>query len=249
MTDYTPHTISTKEAVNGNGFYGLAYDNRDQGFILNTLQNLTASHDIDKGNFWALTQYALGTIRSLQNDLREAEGQLAVKDERIRLLEQLSTTDMLTGLLNRRGFMEGLEKELIKTNRDVMHGGILVMIDLDNFKTINDTYGHKAGDDALMLVAQTLNAHIRKMDYAARLGGDEFVLIFSNAHKVESTARLQKLARKLNSLSLRWDDTLIPVRASLGIHAYKKGDSMETVLASADSDMYEMKKDKQSRQN
>lgn len=247
MTDFSRNAAPLYNGFSMEKPYPMYQDHPEQGFIMNTLQNIAADSEINKGNFWALTQYALGTIRALQHDLRASQAALEEKEERIRLLEHLSTTDMLTGLLNRRGFMEALEKELVKTNRDMVKGGLLIAIDLDNFKTINDTHGHAAGDEALKLVAQTLNAHIRRMDTAARLGGDEFVLIFSNAHKIESSARLQKLARKLNTLSLKWKDDFVPIRASIGVHAYNKGESMETVMAKADSDMYTMKKDKQTR--
>jgi diguanylate cyclase (GGDEF)-like protein len=217
----------------------------DHGFILNTLQQLATEQNFNKTNFWTLTQYALNTIRALQKDVTDAHNLLVQKNEQIELLERLATTDPLTGLMNRRGFLDAMEKELCKTNRDKIEGGLVIIIDLDNFKMINDTHGHEAGDEALNLVAQTLNAHIRKMDTAARLGGDEFILIFANAHPIEASARLQKLARKLNSLSLKWNGDHLPIRASLGIHAYEKGDSMNKVLSNADSDMYKAKKEKQ----
>ena len=218
----------------------------DHGFMLNTLEQLATESNFSKTNFWTLTQYALTAIRSLQKDLSKAHNDLIQKNEHIEKLERLVTTDPLTSILNRRGFLDTLEKELSLTNREQADGGLLIMIDLDNFKAINDTYGHSAGDEALKLVAQTLNAHIRKMDSAARLGGDEFVLIFSNAHPIEASARLQKLARKLNNLSLKWNDNYIAIRASLGIHGYEKGDSMHTILAKADSDMYNSKRGKKS---
>lgn len=241
----TQHILSHSNEKNFEVLYPGMPAKNDHGFVLNTLQHLATETNFNKTNFWTLTQYALNAIRALQNDLNAANASLAEKNERIEALERLATTDSLTTLLNRRGFMDAIEKELDKTNRDLAKGGILIMIDLDNFKSINDTYGHDAGDEALVQVAHTLNAHVRKMDTAARLGGDEFVLIFSNAHPIETSARLQKLARKLNSLTLKWNDEHIAIRASLGIQTYEKGDRLDTILSKADADMYNTKRFKQ----
>ncbi len=191
--------------------------------------------------YWAMLRQAISTVHALESKLSESEKLNAQKDTHIQSLQKLATHDELTGLANRRGFMEILDKELVKTSRDVSQGGLLVMIDLDNFKLINDTYGHKAGDEALILVAQTLQAHIRRMDCAARLGGDEFILIFPNAHKIEIAARLQKLIRRLNTLHLKHEGEIIPIRASLGTQSYQRGDKITTILNGADESMYQNK--------
>ena len=224
--------------------YHEAFFNHDGFTGENLPQSRRTLPDVSKMGLWSLTRYALTTITSLQKQVSVTQDLLQEKDDEIALLRQLATTDPLTGLLNRRGFLNELEKELCKTHRDTSRGGLLIMIDLDNFKAINDRYGHNVGDEALRLVSQTLTAHIRKMDTAARLGGDEFVLIFANAHPIETSARLQKLARKLNSLSLKTDEDFIPIRASLGIQSYDKGDNMDAVLRKADGNMYENKRRK-----
>src|SRR6185295_9638211 len=148
------------------------------------------------------------------------------------------TTDELTGIRNRRGFHESFVRELDRCDRGQSGGGLLVLIDLDNFKAINDTYGHAAGDAALRLVAQTLAGEIRLMDTAARLGGDEFVLLLSNTTKGEAAGRAQRLGQLLNNLALAWQGDIIPVRASLGLRAYAKGDKTESVFSAADSQLY-----------
>ena len=79
------------------------------------------------------------------------------------------------------------------------------------------------------------------MDIAARLGGDEFVILFSNAQRVASVDRAQKLARKLNSLTLKFEGHRIPIRASLGIETYGKGDTIKSVFDKADASMYRAK--------
>jgi diguanylate cyclase (GGDEF)-like protein len=216
----------------------------DQSLILNTLQDMSASDIRETDNLWRLTKAALAAVRNLQDDLGLAKGELIRRQTRIEALERIATTDELTGLTNRRGFMDAFDREMDRTNRGQTQGGLLIMVDMDNFKAINDTYGHGAGDEALRLAAQSLQAHIRRMDMAARLGGDEFVLLFSNADPVGAVDRAQKLARKLNSLTLKFDGNRIPVRASLGIQRYAKGDSIETIFSKADALMYKAKEER-----
>lgn len=174
--------------------------------------------------------------------LRQAHNLITKSEERIAELERLSATDELTGITNRRGFMRSFERELDRVSRDKSQGGLLVMIDLDNFKTINDTYGHAAGDAALKVVASTLANDIRTMDMAARMGGDEFVILFVNTTRKEALERAQFLIKKLNNLSFVWKGEEIDVRASLGLKEYKKGNKAANIFSAADANMYENKK-------
>lgn len=218
----------------------------DQSLVLKTLQDISVEDMRDTDNLWRLTKAALAAVRSLQHDLTDAQAELIRRQNRINDLEHLATTDELTKLTNRRGFLDAFEREMDRTNRGQTVGGLLIMIDMDNFKAINDTYGHSAGDEALKLVAMTLQAHIRRMDVAARMGGDEFVILFSNADRIGAVDRAQKLARKLNSLTLKFDGNRIPVRASLGIQSYQKGDSIEGIFNKADMRMYKAKEERKS---
>lgn len=224
----------------------IAYHNMpaiDQNLVLKGLQDMALQDKADVQGLWRLAKAALAAVRALQNDLGAAQVELMNHQRRIADLEAMVTTDELTKLANRRGFMDVFDREIDRTNRGQTVGGLVIMIDMDNFKVINDTYGHAAGDEALKLVGQTLSAHIRKMDVAARLGGDEFVLLFANAERVASVDRAQKLARKLNTLTLKYQGHRIPIRASLGIQSYAKGDRVETVMNRADEHMYNAKKE------
>lgn len=219
----------------------------DQSLVLGSLHELAVEDKKDTQNLWNLAKNALIAVRRLQIDLNRATLDIQAKSTRIAELESLLTTDELTKILNRRGFFDMFERELDRTNRQISTGGILIMIDLDNFKAINDTYGHSAGDKALQLVAQTLSIYIRKMDCAARLGGDEFIVLFSNTDQIASLERAQKLARKLNSLILKCDGHRIPIRASIGIEPYNKGDSVQGIFNKADAKMYKDKETKETR--
>lgn len=213
----------------------------DQTLVLSSLNELASEDKKDVHNIWNLAKNALVALRKIQTELGKAHKEILSKETRIQELEDLLTTDELTKILNRRGFIDMFEKELDRTNRAISTGGVLIMIDLDNFKIINDTYGHDAGDKALQLVAQTLSIYIRKMDCAARLGGDEFIVLFSNTDQASSLDRAQKLARKLNSLTLSYNGHRIPVRASMGIEPYNKGQSMQGIFKNADAKMYKEK--------
>ncbi len=177
--------------------------------------------------------------------IERAEDTIRAQESRISKLEALATTDDLTGLRNRRGFFDIFMQELDRCERGLSRGGLLVLIDLDNFKAINDTAGHMAGDACLRLVARTLENEIRTMDVAARLGGDEFVILLSNTCKEEAAGRAQALAWQLNHLSLAWYGEEIPVRASLGLRAYKAGDEPGRIFNDADIALYGNKRGRQ----
>ncbi|NCO02624.1 MAG: GGDEF domain-containing protein [Alphaproteobacteria bacterium] len=176
--------------------------------------------------------------------LEQAKKIIRMQASRIEELNRIATTDELTNINNRRGFIQTFERELDRAGREKkggmkrLKGGLLIMIDLDNFKGINDTHGHACGDAALKLVAQTLKMDIRKMDVAGRLGGDEFVVLFTNTTKKESMDRVQRLIRTLNNLSFIWEGHEIPVRASIGVREYHPGDKTGRIFSAADKALY-----------
>ena len=176
--------------------------------------------------------------------LENAERDLASKDERIAHLEKILTQDELTSITNRRGFYKAFEAELERTNRGHTEGGVIVMIDLDDFKSINDTHGHGAGDQALKIVAEYLHKTVRSMDVAARIGGDEFIVLLSNTTISKSMKRAQKLGKDLNNITFKSDGHKIKIKASLGLQEYKKGDTIDSIIKAADQGMYDNKESK-----
>lgn len=187
----------------------------------------------------------IAMLRHAYQMIEDAEALIMRQESRIAQLEALATTDELTGLTNRRGFFDAFMAELDRCARGVSQGGLLVMIDLDNFKTINDTFGHMAGDACLRLVARSLQGEVRAMDVAARLGGDEFVLLLSNTTKQSAAARAQDIAWRLNHLALAWYGEEIPIQASLGIKDYKRGDRPDSIFNAADMALYDRKRKRQ----
>jgi diguanylate cyclase (GGDEF)-like protein len=154
------------------------------------------------------------------------------RDRQRRELAQLSRSDPLTGTLNRRGFAERFAAELAD---HVRHDGRplgLIVIDLDDFKRVNDTRGHAAGDDLLCRVAETLGAALRPSDVLGRLGGDEFAVLLPEAGPGELRAAAARLEQRLGGVA----------GASIGLAALPvDGLDAESLHRAADSDLYRAK--------
>ncbi len=174
--------------------------------------------------------------------IKLAELRLAEKEKKIEELESLASTDPLTGLLNRRGFENFFMQELERTRRHNTFGSVLVIIDLNKFKEINDTYGHQAGDACLKKVGECLLKNIRGVDAAARIGGDEFALLLSHTDPEKSANCLHQLRRSLNSLQAVWQETTLNISASLGLRHVSDTCSFETAYHAADRALYNDKK-------
>ncbi len=171
-----------------------------------------------------------------------AEQTLAEQRARIAQLESLSITDELTGLLNRRGFDAALDQAIARAKRH-QETGLVCYVDLNFFKTINDTYGHQAGDLVLQRVARTLTRGTRTTDAVARLGGDEFAVLLVNANPLGGRGRILNLHRALNELDVEVaPDTCVAVTASIGMAAYGPTSCRNAVLQRADEAMYRCKR-------
>lgn len=181
-------------------------------------------------------------LNQAQSELEVSKRQVEDLKRQLADLERVATTDLLTGLKNRRGFEDCFNRELDRVKRGKSVGGVLVIIDLDSFKAINDTYGHQAGDACLKLVGDVLTEEIREMDIGSRLGGDEFVLLLTDTNPDELLGRVQNIAWRLNHLHLDWEGTDIAISASVGMKPFRKGDKAAAIFAGADANMYDDKK-------
>jgi diguanylate cyclase (GGDEF)-like protein len=170
-----------------------------------------------------------------------AERRIAEQMERIAFLERLAITDDLTGLLNRRGFENQIRHSLAVARR-YGERGVLVYVDLDGFKSINDTYGHAAGDEVLCQVAKALMRNVRDTDYVGRMGGDEFAILLTRTTEEDGLNRAEGLDRVLNRIFTRWGGQLIALRASVGFLAYGPDDDGYELLKNADEAMYKTKR-------
>jgi len=156
-------------------------------------------------------------------------------------LEELSARDPLTGLYNRRKFEQFLDNEVDRATRH-RRSFCLLMIDLDNFKHINDTYGHPIGDMALQKLALLLKGQTRKSDVIARLGGDEFAIILPETDFEHGLSSAEKLRHILASSALELPDCNIRISGSFGVVSYpQNGDDVENLNIAMDVAMYKAK--------
>jgi diguanylate cyclase (GGDEF)-like protein/PAS domain S-box-containing protein len=175
--------------------------------------------------------------RALQLERDRAQGYLA-------RIERLAYTDPLTGLVNRRRLEERVEAALL--DAALADGALaLLYLDLDGFKSINDTLGHAAGDAVLLQAASRMKARLRRSDVLARLGGDEFLVAVLGLDPASALAEAGRVARELEQ-SLRRPMTVdgqeVQVGVSLGVSAYPEdGESFGALLHVADRRMYDAK--------
>lgn len=154
--------------------------------------------------------------------------------------EAEARTDALTGLPNRRYFHEALRRDLARAEREDVPLALLA-IDVDHFKTVNDRFGHPAGDEALRRTATTLLAHVRGSDIAARIGGEEFALACLNAHPEHARQLAERLRQAVEDMCIEYDGVCFSITASIGLAYFQPGEDMEALSRKADQMLYDAK--------
>lgn len=183
----------------------------------------------------------LKTAKRALDAAKSVDKEISRLQQRIAELEYLAETDELTGLLNRRGFNQVLNRTLSNASR-YDERGVLVYIDLDGFKPINDTYGHAAGDEVLRRVGRLLHDNIRDTDYVGRLGGDEFAILLARTSWENGLSRAEVIDKHLNSAVIDWHGRIIAIKGSLGLQTYGARDEGLDLLSRADDAMYRTKR-------
>ena len=157
-------------------------------------------------------------------------------------LKILATTDFLTGLSNRRHFL-GAAALVMESFRRYHRPLALLMLDIDHFKKINDTYGHATGDQVLVTVAETLGSVLRSADLCGRFGGEEFVCLLPETTETEARIVAERLRRALAEQSAATAEGIVRFTASIGLTVADVSDAtVESLLQRADAAMYEAKK-------
>jgi two-component system, cell cycle response regulator len=177
-------------------------------------------------------------IKTLQDSLKKSNLELL----------QLSNTDPLTHLSNRRCLMETLEKELKRAERG--HSPLsLIMVDIDHFKRVNDTYGHQQGDVVLVEVAKVLMEHLRDYDMAARFGGEEFSLILPETELLPAVQVAERLRQSASQLSLPPPLQGLRLTISLGVATFPhaKIRNVDDLVRGADEALYQAKREGRNR--
>jgi diguanylate cyclase len=205
---------------------------------------------------------SLETISLCFRDFRDREGirltAYRERAERMRLrIEQLETerntlqrslerehelaqTDTMIGMPNRLAYEKRIEAAY-ESWQATMRPLSIAAIDIDHFKSINDTYGHTAGDAVLRIIGQALLKHIRPCDFVARYGGEEFIVIFDGADEVESLQVCERLRGKIQHLAFHASRQPVRVTASIGLTQFQPGDTPQSVFDRADLALYTAK--------
>ncbi len=189
--------------------------------------------------------YLVGSEKVIQCNIRDiterkqAEAAL-LKSEAF--LRELSVRDHLTGLFNRRYMEETLERELLRASRKQLSLGI-IMLDVDDFKQFNDTYGHASGDKILRELGNLLRGHVRGEDVACRYGGDEFILVLPGASREVTRERAELICAAAKEIQIPIEGkTLEALTLSLGVAVFHQdGFTSTAILRAADAALYRAK--------
>jgi len=187
-----------------------------------------------------LTPKVRSAIMRLMQEVEVLRTELEQSRQRIAHLEQLADQDALAPVANRRAFVRELSRIMAFAERYNAPSS-LIYFDVNGLKPINDTYGHSAGDAALMHIADVLIENVRESDVVGRLGGDEFAVILSQADEATASEKARTLVERIEARPLDWNHEKIPVAVAYGIYTFRGGDSANEALAAADRAMYEHK--------
>ena len=179
-------------------------------------------------------------VQRLVEEISRLRGQVAQLQERVEQLDHLAHQDSLIDLPNRRGFLRELERLIARVSRYDAKGAML-FVDVDGLKTINDTLGHGAGDEALIQVADVLSRGVRKSDVCARIGGDEFGILLENADEKSAHETAGRLAEMIAGCDFMHDGESLPLGVAIGVGLIDKDDTAQSVMARADEEMYRRK--------
>jgi len=179
-------------------------------------------------------------LRVTQQRVRESEQRISELQVELDKASSLVRHDQLTGALNRHGLEEVFQKEAARTQRRRTPLSIAIL-DIDNFKKLNDSLGHDAGDAALVHLITVIKNTMRPTDLVARFGGEEFVIILPDTALDEATHALQRLQRELTKHYFMHDNQKLLITFSAGVTEYQAGEEQAQAIKRADSAMYEAK--------
>ena len=220
----------------------LAQSVRSKGYLVGTLKALQANL---RHLTWQAKRIADGDLTQrveFLGDFSEAFNSMVVAlDAAQTELQQLAATDALTGLANRRKFIEVAEAEV---QRSLRYGYFLsvMMVDIDYFKQVNDTYGHQVGDLVLQAVAAALNGQVRDTDLVGRIGGEEFCILLPDTPLKAALNVGSRLLDATRQLRIPVPDHELEVTVSIGLTDWTRGDQeIATIMERADIALYQAK--------
>lgn len=179
------------------------------------------------------------SVETSQEKIRKLQAELTQLSETVRI-------DQLTGVLNRRGFDEAIIKEISRSKRNDSKLSI-AFLDIDNFKKLNDSFGHHVGDEALQLLAKTIQSTVRPTDVVSRFGGEEFVILLPDTDIEQAVSTVMRLQRALTKQFFMANNERQLITFSAGVALFNKYETDAAVLSRADQAMYLAKKSGKNR--
>ena len=184
-----------------------------------------------------------GDVLGYHGIIRDVTAQKRLESRLIRLADR----DPLTDLLNRRRFEDDLQHHLAQAHRSEAASALL-WIDIDHFKAINDSLGHRAGDELLVALSDLLQENLREQDLVARIGGDEFIVLLPQTTAARAEMATQKLLRTIENREITVNDQTLQATVSIGIALFPEhGRTAEDLLARVDTAMYQAKRQGRNR--
>jgi diguanylate cyclase len=244
-----PRADGPKPAVRTRGERRLPADTDDYyNRIKIYAQKIRETNDI--GDIIAILDQALGQTRALHtaDEVAIARRQVVTAEQRIEqlkseleLVNKLVREDQLTGALNRRGADDALAREAARAERNGTPLCI-ALIDIDNFKKINDSFGHQVGDIVLVHLVAIIMETIRTNDLIGRYGGEEFLVLLPDSRLDEAVAVMGRLQRELAAKPISWGNQALLVTFSAGVAARNSGEKEPSLVGRADKALYEAKR-------
>lgn len=186
-----------------------------------------------KSNIIKFSAFLLQNIEEMEHKIKELESELDKAYKELLI-------DPLTKAYNRKALERDLI-EILEKGKEKDLDLCIAMIDIDNFKVINDTYGHLVGDYILIKFVQIMRSLIRSSDKIYRYGGDEFIIIFNRSNILNARKSIERILNKIEKTKLKYKDYIINLTVSSGITCHKKGDDVDSILNRADEALYEAK--------
>lgn len=232
---------------------GLVVDISGRSTLSN--ESLTASAESlatckDPKEILNIASQIVSETRSFVNKTKQFEESLRISSTEIQHLKgqldkarKQATRDALTGLYNRRGFDETLAK-LLKEDKAGLRNGALILLDIDHFKLVNDTYGHLVGDKVLVGIGQQLLKQMRGSDYLSRFGGEEFAILMLETPLAGALKVAENLRKSISRLRWRHPKSgkeVTQITISIGVACIKPNDSVEALLERCDKALYRAK--------
>ncbi len=179
---------------------------------------------------------------NLRNELQKSARKINTLRDQLKKVIEKTSFDPLTSAANRSKFEREIRRLLIKFDK-TKEKFSLIMCDLDDFKRVNDLYGHRAGDEVLREFAYILQKDLRMSDIVSRYGGEEFAILLPGLTLKEAVVVAERLRRRVEDMVIKWGDEIIRVTASFGVAEVKENDRPETLIQRADEALYLAKLD------